>query len=621
MGSGWSILGDEQLVEPRWQEPPYQRGSFQILTECIFTLLLCAWTAIHLNIPRPHPIKPKNKNKLRRWISKPEINWKKVGYLVMAMVAPEIIAVIAFLQWQKKRALWKIVQGLGLHAGHPEEKALPTSDEEALQSPDDEPDSTTRPTSAAAGCGAATAPSAKKSFRIGPDQHQLVWTETHCWYAIIGGFVIKDYNGTVFPLPNGLKQMTLQHKGLEYFLQTHPQVFPHLSEAAIRDKSKANSIAKTLVCLQALWFCANLVGRVIKGLPVTVLELNTGAHCICTLLAYGFWWNKPYDVSEATSIVLDKTTAVKAAMVCLLSWDGSHVKCTVSNSGEPQRSWLGIGRYVRLRGKARRITSLESTAAAGDWTPTPPATLSLWKNNTGAQLRLFDPHTGHLSFLYRKKKSLLPGGREVKTYVFGRHLAQFEPTFSACPYPQSASMKDGPFLVASHPEELRALLLLVDQCTDEDCQLALPNDSGSRLAQEDSQEVTWGRFGDNDPELFLLLSACVLYAAIHALAWNGPFRTKAELFLWRMSVLAFMPFFGSLIIRLLAEKGIMMARVSIVDRGAAVLSVAVVGIVPSACAFFVGRFFLMVESFLALPYAPRGAFEVPNWSAYFPHFS
>ena len=36
---------------------------------------------------------------------------------------------------------------------------------------------------------------------------------------------------------------------------------PNLSEAEIRSKSKANGLAKTIVCVQALWFIAQCLTR------------------------------------------------------------------------------------------------------------------------------------------------------------------------------------------------------------------------------------------------------------------------------------------------------------------------------------------------------------------------
>ena len=74
------------------------------------------------------------------------------------------------------------------------------------------------------------------------------------------------------------------------------------SEEDIKDKSKASGLAKTLVCVQALWFCAQCISRVAENLPITLLELNTFAHALCTLLVYLLWWNKPLVVDRATTI-------------------------------------------------------------------------------------------------------------------------------------------------------------------------------------------------------------------------------------------------------------------------------------------------------------------------------
>ena len=61
---------------------------------------------------------------------------------------------------------------------------------------------------------------------------------------------------------------------------------PFLSEEEIWDKSKVNGPAKAIVCIQALWFCAQCVGRLGQRLPVSLLELSTFAHAICALLVY-----------------------------------------------------------------------------------------------------------------------------------------------------------------------------------------------------------------------------------------------------------------------------------------------------------------------------------------------
>lgn len=41
----------------------------------------------------------------------------------------------------------------------------------------------------------------------------------------------------------------------------HDEVLPDLSEEEIQSKSKANPLAKSLVCIQALWFIAQCITR------------------------------------------------------------------------------------------------------------------------------------------------------------------------------------------------------------------------------------------------------------------------------------------------------------------------------------------------------------------------
>ena len=65
-----------------WRASPTVRGTFDILSSCMITMLLCVWTAVHLNI------------------SPPETWWKpilrKVGWLILAVLAPEMVAYTAW---------------------------------------------------------------------------------------------------------------------------------------------------------------------------------------------------------------------------------------------------------------------------------------------------------------------------------------------------------------------------------------------------------------------------------------------------------------------------------------------------------------------------------------------
>jgi hypothetical protein len=80
---------------------------------------------------------------------------------------------------------------------------------------------------------------------------------------------------------------------------------PNVSIADIKDKSKADGLAKTLVCLQATWLILQCAGRLASRLPITLLEINTIGHCFCALLIYLIWWNKPLHVIEPIHLTGD----------------------------------------------------------------------------------------------------------------------------------------------------------------------------------------------------------------------------------------------------------------------------------------------------------------------------
>ena len=66
-----------------WKPSPETRGTFDILTTCVVTMLLCVWTAVHLNIPSFEST----------WF---ERLMRKTGWLVLALIAPELVAYTAW---------------------------------------------------------------------------------------------------------------------------------------------------------------------------------------------------------------------------------------------------------------------------------------------------------------------------------------------------------------------------------------------------------------------------------------------------------------------------------------------------------------------------------------------
>lgn len=120
------------------------------------------------------------------------------------------------------------------------------------------------------------------------------WTSVHSFYASTGGFTLYD----------GSEYWSLEPKGILYMIASHRDLVPDISSDAISDKSKAGKLSKLIAVVQIFWFGTQCITRLAQHLPLSILELNTLIHSLFAMITYGFWWNKPFDISIADSITL-----------------------------------------------------------------------------------------------------------------------------------------------------------------------------------------------------------------------------------------------------------------------------------------------------------------------------
>jgi hypothetical protein len=122
------------------------------------------------------------------------------------------------------------------------------------------------------------------------DKKQDVWTMEQAFFAFSGGFGVDS--SSFFPQ----SRLTFTVPGLIFLAKIG--LLPNESPDAVNDKSKADYVAKILVCLQAGWFFVQCIARVAQKLPLTLLELHVLAHVLCAFAMYLLWIQKPYDVSS-----------------------------------------------------------------------------------------------------------------------------------------------------------------------------------------------------------------------------------------------------------------------------------------------------------------------------------
>ena len=100
----------------------------------------------------------------------------------------------------------------------------------------------------------------------------------------MGGFAFDTSSAPAKFLPKETNRLTISLDGLRYIAEYAPALIPDISEEYIRDKSKADGLAKVLVCLQAIWFCVQCIVRIAQSQEISFLEINTSAHAVCALL-------------------------------------------------------------------------------------------------------------------------------------------------------------------------------------------------------------------------------------------------------------------------------------------------------------------------------------------------
>ena len=264
------------------------------------TIFLCVWQAVHLNIPPPG--EPPYKQLFRR-----------IGWSILAIIAPEVVALNAWLQYRDATDLMHTVNiRRGLYKARQSESRL----RRLLQylrymmgkmgmlclSPvlvADRLRMLLRHNDASRAFERE-----QRRLRINDalarlERDELPWALDTAFYALSGGGIILIDRDTG----------TLNDWALRRLTTTDRKSLLPLQRAVLQDPSKASGLAKFITCAQALWFCSQCIARLSQDMAISLLELNTFAHCISAFFIYVFWWHKPYDVATHVYIELTRLPA------------------------------------------------------------------------------------------------------------------------------------------------------------------------------------------------------------------------------------------------------------------------------------------------------------------------
>lgn len=232
-----------------WKSEPLDRGTYSILSTCLITLGLCVWTAVHLNLPAQG----------ERWAQ----IWRKLGWTIIGLLAPELVAFTAFQQHSTAKHLSRAVtsppsrrqkatERLGIYDVKWWLKRVLSRKNTKGKGPDVE--------------------RAEGDFTPGQGDRTHEWTIIHSHFAAMGGFAIQvpdEYVDVLPKLASGIghtTRLTLTPYALLMLEEGRPGFLQglNLPQSSIEDKSKGNIFAKSLACLQGTHstkHCSESYGR------------------------------------------------------------------------------------------------------------------------------------------------------------------------------------------------------------------------------------------------------------------------------------------------------------------------------------------------------------------------
>lgn len=473
----------------------------------------------------------------------------------------------------------------------------------------------------------------------------------------MGGFVFDNSrNPETLPFRGGRERVAIHPDLLLWLAENEPDMIPDISIGHIMDKSKANGLAKFLVCVQAGWFGVQVIARLGQGLAVTLLELNVFAHVVCALLTYAVWWNKPLDIDEPTAIYTD---VPKAASICAAFWSraslGDHTPLMVQKGAqgfvEPLRDVRG--KYFTVHTvvlSLQRAQQMWSQCFDCGSAVSRQGTRYLSNQEYIPEEVLLGLGSGSVAIGDMEERILVQV--DVALVMSELERSNISPRIGRFfPYPDDrfyVAFKDyhlqRHLCAYSHPAGLNIISLV----------------SPAFKAHKLRPRIhTWHGFeeGGMTPYIGLFTVANVLYGAWHLTAWNGPFRTTAEGILWKVSAVgvSMSLIFDEALLWLVIQ------RIYIEDRNAervAKQRAATIGHgtnlngginpdhddkpdalirlflhyffstlfyfgfslgVLGGCLLVFSRTYLVVEPFISLAFAPDAVFVVTQWSTYFPH--
>ena len=467
------------------------------------------------------------------------------------------------------------------------------------------------------------------------------YTLLYGYFVTMGGFVVD-----VSHLHNTLSRLTISPKGIA-FLARHGH-FVSIPDAVIRDKSKADTLAKALVCIQVGWMLVQTISRRIVGYPITLLEVHTLVHVACAIAMYGLWFQKPLDVRDPAWADFSSFEDLIAFMLVRNYGFGARVR----SQGEEKPVPIKSVEHNYSNGSESAYLHIYPSSENGQRTD--PSEQHLLQQSSpdaiseapatevfSLALPRIVVHTENSGFDYTLEPSL--HGPAACSLVSGQALeCGVGPAMSVHSLwgVQEEQHHDGRLQISLTSRDIRRWTLAVRASRRIGEELYRDSPKGSVnyftfhahsvfLDRKGLQAgfyayfCAWASGG-----LIAALTICMFYGAAHATAWGFTFPTGIERLLWRIScidtiagVISLLAFFSIVVFH--HEHGYKLLLKSFFSREPGIMPllyrlVTVIGVINFPI-WILARLYIIIETFISLRYVQSGVYMTVEWTDYIPH--
>ena len=445
------------------------------------------------------------------------------------------------------------------------------------------------------------------------------WTRTHSFYANMGGFVFDLDESCITERDRFTAQhsrLTVTPRGMAILARCG--FLPKISKEDILDKNKSDNLSKMISVVQALWMLAQIVGRLIVDLPITLLEVNTLAHIGCAVIIYVLWWDKPKLINEPTRLRGDWVPPVSAYMYMssqISGWRRTRPGILKKDWIDPELSIL------TFKPSNARIPELDVLTPDEEFSSRKKrlAFIASLPISIADVPRLqIDSDSGSLSI------------RPISTFTIKGEPRETALSTIQSRLESSRDLQSTRWSLAAEAMTLHSAISrrVIPRETQE-------GDKKFKWIEPITEELVDDSIGNWATENLLrdmsgfvmgmvVWFASMAYGGLHACAWNGHFPSSVEMWLWRGSSICIAASgLTWILINLLARtfEGFKEYWGRVESLRAHWTSLVGLGSLATLCglAYLLARIFLVVEAFISLRKLPAAAFDTLQWTQLVPH--